>query len=197
MMPLPDYSAWLTPTRLAVEERLWNDPQHRTWTHFVAHIVRMSKGIQPIGSIVEFGCGIGLVPMNLPAKVRYVGIDANWHCIASAKARNPDRKMFFSHGDIRKIGIVSTDFDLTCAFSVMKHFTETEWPEILRKLLSYGKRGLFSMRIGETVVDDGTEFPHLQVTPQFCSQAIVDAGHQIVLVDPLPWGEVMVETCRI
>lgn len=198
-MSKPDYSAWLTPERLAQEEVAWTDLERATWPEFVAAVerVRLEQGIF---AVKEFGCGTGLVPAGLPSIVRYVGVDANEECIARARARNLGRA--FIHGDLRAISIAATlptgmyGESLVCAFSVLKHFSIDEFDAVVFGILRHGAYGLFSMPVGPETKDDGVEFPHLWVTSDRLAVAVAGAEHVIVHTAPLPWGETLVETQR-
>lgn len=191
-LKLPDYSQWLTPDRLELEEQAWAGPD-RTWPHFVAAIDRL-RAHTPIKSMIEFGCGTGWVPAALPETVAYTGMDANPGCVERARARNPNRT--FVVDDLRSLTYVGAGFDLTCAFSVMKHFGLHEWPAVLKRVLSYGMLGLLSIPTGFETKDDGTEFPHVTLSESYLQEAVIAAGHDLVITAPLPWGEVMVYTCR-
>lgn len=186
-MVLPDYSTWLTPERLEIEERLWEGGL-RTWPTFVAAIERVQSAAA-IRSVIEFGCGTGWVGAALP-QLAYTGVDANAGCIAAAQQRNPGAQ--FIRSDIRTV--VAPAKDLACAFSVLKHFGLLEWDAILGTILGHGVHGLFSMRVGSENTDDGTEFPHVQVTSARLESAVSAAGHAIQWTEALPWGEVMIAT---
>ncbi len=193
----PDYSTWLTPERLAHEEFLWSDPTLRTWPVFVEAIDRV-RNAHGLYIVKEFGCGTGWVPQALPDTVKYLGVDANAGCIARAKLRNPGQQREFVLADLRAFSIAyyvgPYDSTLVCAFSVLKHFGLDEWGDVVCAVLRHGVRGLFSIPMGGETKDDGTEFPHVQVTREFLESNIGD--HVIVRTDPLPWGETMVETVR-
>lgn len=190
----PDYSKWLTPERLAEEDRLWESDYTRTWPDFIRAIERVTTWTN-VRMMIEFGCGTGWVAKHISLDWFYLGVDANADCIAKAKERNPDRQNSFLCGDIRRIKLPRQKLDLSCAFSVMKHFALEEWDEVLATVLVPGRWGLFSIPIADTCFDDGTEFPHVHITEERILQAVKDADRQVYSIDPLPWGEVMVTTC--
>jgi SAM-dependent methyltransferase len=202
MADKPDYSTWLTPDRLAIEERYWADPALRTWPLFVAAIAKIRERY-PINWIIEFGCGTGWVPSQLPSPVRYAGVDSNARCLALAveKFRGRDApEVGFYNADIRTVEITpwSPDapdvFDLACSFSVLKHFGLHEWDAVVAQILKHGRYGVFSMSVGSEVLDDGVEFPHVWVTQERLRQAVQAAGHDVLWLDPMPTGETMVFT---
>src|SRR5690242_8202703 len=191
---LPDYSRWLTSERLMAEEVLWGDPSTRTWPSFVDWILKISQADDEVQSIVEFGCGTGWVPANLPKDLHYVGIDSNPMCLALAMKKNRGR--LFSLADIREDHALT--YDIACAFSTLKHFALYEWDAVVGKVLKCGVRyGLFSMPINdEESIDDGVYFPHVWVTEQRLVRAVEKAGHTLMELVPLPTGEFMAVTSK-
>lgn len=190
-MTLPSYAEWLTPSRLKVEEEKWADSELRTWPIFVNWInwVLQDKNVL---SMIEFGCGTGWVAKAMPPDLNYVGVDANPHCLAMAMEKNPGR--WFARDDIR-IKQLHT-FDLSCAFSVLKHFGLHEWDEVVGNVVGAGMVSLFSMPVGPEEKDDGTEFPHVWVTPAHLQEAVLAAGHIVVRLEPIATGEHMVLTAK-
>src|SRR5690242_16105072 len=192
-MTKPDYSKWLTYERLQAEEVQWADPDTRTWPEFVDWIRNIAQADEDVQSIVEFGCGTGWVPANLPAELHYVGIDSNPHCLALAMKKNRGR--LFSLADIRDNHPLT--YDIACAFSVLKHFELHEWDTIVAKVLRCGVRyGLFSMPVAEDTKDDGIMFPHVWVTEQRLVRAVEKAGHTLMELAPLATGERMAVTSK-
>jgi SAM-dependent methyltransferase len=192
-----DYSAWLTPERLAYEEFLWTDPATATWPHFVRALEALNLG--DAYSVVELGCGTGLVAANLPLYVHYLGVDANAECIARAERRCFQMSRAFVVADLRTAvmhprGLPA--YDVTCAFSVLKHFGLHEWDATVAAVLRHAPRGVFSIPLGPADADDGTEFPHVRVTAARLLNAVAGAGHVVQRLEPLPWGETLVTTGR-
>jgi SAM-dependent methyltransferase len=197
-----DYSVWLTPERLAEEERLWAEVG--IYQLYAAELLKVAtaEGCQ---SVLELGCGTGWVPMCLPEMLHYVGVDSNPGCITLARSKNGDRNLSGERGpnrrflieDIRKVVRPVGGFDMVCAFAVMKHFALAEWAEVLaRRVLYHGRVGLFTMNVGESDVDDFEQgFPHTWVSAHTLAAAVGDAGHQIVEMELLYTGETMVRTC--
>ena len=188
-MTKPDYSEWLTPERLEIEETLWADPRQCTWPIFSGWIKRVAGEVE-IQSVIEFGCGTGWTPSHIPARIQYVGVDANLHCLIRAMQRNPGR--MFVHQDVRRP--FELTFDLTCAFSFLKHFGLHEWDKIVRLVLSRGRYGLFTMPVGEETKDDGVDFPHVWVTHQRLVEAVNLAGHEITHAESIRTGEAIFVT---
>lgn len=184
----PDYSAWLTPERLEVEELAWATCQY--YRDF-ADAVMSTAARFGIASVVEFGCGTGWVPSLLPSYLTYTGIDANPGVIERAAVRNPQR--VFQLGDIRTA--VPPAAGLGCSFSVLKHFGLDEWDAIVARVL-YTDYGLFTMPVGLHTVDDGVEFPHVWVTEMRLRAAVKAAGHEIVELTPQRSGETLVLTTQ-
>ena len=195
-MTPPDYSAWLTPERLAVEEVAWTDPARATWPVFV-DFIKARRGAMSMFSVIEFGCGTGLVAAGLPDTVTYHGEDANAECVLRARARNDGRpRRTFAIADVRAAWqYVAGKYELACAFSFLKHFGLHEWDTIVERVLRPGRMGLFSVPVslaGDR--DEGLEFPHVWVTATRVERAVRRAGHEVRSWDALPWGETMVTT---
>lgn len=190
----PDYSQWLTGGRLLQEEKLWGDPEHATWPHFVRGIEQAQR-VTRVDSIIEFGCGTGWVPLALPLELEYVGVDASEECIALAQQKNPGRR--FDVLDIRQtpaIFDVEEPFDVSCAFSFLKHFELSEWDNVLALVVQAGWWSVFTVPLADHDYDDGVEFPHVHVTEERLRRAVEVAGREISAMELLPWGETMVWT---
>lgn len=192
-MSLPDYSEWLTPERLEVEEG--------HWAREALHVARAIRLLEVCGpgevSVLEIGCGTGWIPTVLPPRIRYTGLDANPHCIGRAIQKNPDR--LFVLADIRAAELPRVD--VVCSFSVMKHFGLHEWESIWTRKLSAAARCLSSILIAnDEPFDDGEEYPHTWVSDEMLQRASAAAGHVVVRKDVLWSGslgvEVKVETAR-
>lgn len=171
----PDYSAWLTPERVAVEETAWAEA--RFYEEAAAAITALAPR-----RVLELGCGTGWVPTCLPPEMGYLGVDANPHCLARAREKNPRRP--FVQDDIRTF-IPTVPFDLVCAFAVLKHFALAEWVDIVTRILSMAPAAIITMPIASEEREDAFEFPHVWVTKETLRDTIKRAGHAIVRT----WGE--------
>lgn len=189
---LPDISKWYTPDRVAVEDAIWIEGQHyRENVQRIAEVCRSRH----LRTVMEFGCGTGLVAANLPASVEYLmGIDDNYHMLERARERNS--KLEFIHADIRTLqgpAHGTLQADLVCSFAVLKHFSLSEWPAILRIILAHGTYALFNMHAlpdDREPFDAGTEWH--SAWPRRCDivAAISAAGHKVIdwddsHIDPL------------
>lgn len=173
-----DYASWLTPERFAVEDELWTASDgHREWAKLVASYLPASP------SILEVGCGPGLVLANLPRvpAMRYIGVDANPLCLASANARNPSRGTFIQStaADFLR-DYDGAGFDLFCAFAFFKHISLEEWPTTFTGLLRLARKAIVMQTIQTEPMDDGTEFIHAWQSPATVLKAIAEAGHRLV-----------------
>lgn len=189
---LPDYSAWLTPENLAEEDRLWLACGYfRTYAGLVTE--HLGSGL----SVVEFGCGSGLVQTQLPENVMYVGIDANEDCVRLARKRAAmlTGTHVISHADVRTVPVA--EVDLTCAFAFLKHFALFEWKEIAANVMRPGRRSVFTIPVVESDYEDGTAYPHARVSEATLRAAADAAGHTISGIRWLPdIGETAVFTVR-
>ncbi len=130
-------------------------------------------------TVVEFGCGSGIVAASLTPKT-YLGIDANPHFLRMAKMRLVDRDTFaFIKDDVRTAQIDGT-FDLAMAWSFFKHFSLQELYAIMSSVLIHGHHGAFNVQIFERDFDNGTDFHHIHVTEERLSLALRQAGHREV-----------------
>lgn len=196
----PDYSEWLTPKRLEIEEAYWE--RDKLYVGFADAIIEVCD-IYAITSVIELGCGTGWVATQLPSSLNYTGLDANIWCIRAALKK--DRELW-ANGRERRAWLLSDirDFctgsiedgrvyELVCAFSVFKHFNLVEWDDVVSGVLQYGKHGLFTIPIGERG-DNGTEFPHVTVSIEMLEHAVRRGGHRIVSIRPQSTKEVLVTT---
>lgn len=191
---IADYSAYLTPERLAVEEQAWRESGiHRLYATELLKAMASEDCI----SVVEVGCGTGWVPTCLPDSIMYGGVDVNAGCIEIAQRKNPFRD--FLVADIRE-SLATLDpsgrwWDAGCAFAFLKHFALHEWSDIVRHLLSFGRVGVFTMNVGTEDVDDFSQgYPHTWVTPATLDNAVQAAGHGVVSMTLIHTGETMVRT---
>lgn len=181
---LPDYSAWLTPERIAVEDAHWQTmPREKQTAQTVAELAARMEHSCP--HVMEWGCGTGVVASLLPDCLPYHGFDANAGCISRARDRNPTKA--FAVLDVRRMvelqeGVALHDprVEIGVALAFLKHFHADEWPYILQGLLWAAHCGVFSMPVSATTHDDGTEWPHLWVSPGDLDAAVQAAGHEIV-----------------
>ncbi len=188
---LPDYSAWLTPENLADEDKLWLAcGYYKVYANLITE--HLGSGL----SVVEFGCGSGLVQTQLDPKVMYVGIDGNADCVALARKRAAMLvgNHVIAQADIRTAQVA--EVDLSCAFAVMKHFALFEWATVLGCVLKPGRRSVFTVPVAETDYEDGTAYPHARLSLASIDQAVMDAGHVINEYRELPLGETAIFTSR-
>jgi SAM-dependent methyltransferase len=65
------------------------------------------------GSLLDLGCGEGVLARQLPASIEYFGVDASQKLLNSAKKKNP--KARFIHADASlPLPIEKKDFDIVC-----------------------------------------------------------------------------------
>lgn len=188
-----DYSVWLTPERLAEEEKLWEEVAiYRLYANTVIRVAQEER----CSSVIELGCGTGWVPTCLPAGIKYVGVDANRDCLVYAALKDGLPEQYFVLADIRSVELAPAD--LVCSFAVLKHFALAEWREVVAKMLSLGRVGVFTMNVGPEDEDDFTQgFPHTWVSPSTLNAAVIAAGHEVRSMELIHTGETMVTTGRL
>lgn len=170
----PDYSDWLTPEELAKEDAEWvrdaaNQSIYRA--NLIAEICRDKN----IHSVVEYGCGTGLIAPLLPEYIVYLGVDRNSECVRIARGRS--KFQAFEVGDLRR----PLSCHLACCFAVLKHFGLHEWGLNLSGILSNADYGLFDVQMshGEPR-DDDFEFHHTWIDQNMLDKAVGVGGHRIV-----------------
>src|SRR5690348_5894946 len=128
----PDISEFYDEARAQAEQVQWllSGPYRRYLAFVLPRIERES-----IRSVIEYGCGSGLVAAGLP-EVHYVGIDKNPHFLDMAWKRcgnsAPLMRRFVCF-DARNHA--TEPADLAMAWSFLKHFSLDEWDRMVRLVL--------------------------------------------------------------
>ncbi len=111
--------------------------------HYYHQSVILPNAMRLLGkfsSLLDLGCGQGVLARRMPPKVEYVGIDQSKALVASAKKLTPKAQFFV--GDVsKKLPIEKTNFDRT-AFILSLQNMENGKEAILRAsqhLISDGK----------------------------------------------------------
>ena len=174
-----DYSEYLTPELLELEERGWAEGFHN---RKMADMVVRLCAEHGLKTVIEMGCGTGWVPSFLPEQLSYTGVDKNQGCLDRAVAKNgPDR--VFVREDIR--GYTGPQRDLVCSLSVLKHFRPEEWREVFLKIMSLGRYACFTMSIGPKIVNDGVAFPHTYIRREDLERSLALAGKTLTYEERL------------
>ncbi len=178
---LPDISEYYQGDRAAHEEAEWNRVQrYRPNLDELLHIIAQEK----ILSIVEIGCGSGIIATQLPWQVQYLGIDANDTFLELARKKNHEGRKFVKK-DVREVTREWLQqeygtFDMVLCLSFLKHFGLHEWHEIVWRILSLTPLALFEVQHANTDYDDGIEYHHVYTRVDFTRGIIGAAGHDIV-----------------
>lgn len=173
IVKLPDFSAYLTPERLAHEEIEW--AKTRFYERNAAALIEMEPRI-----LLEVGCGTGWIPWEIRRRgynCSYFGVDGNAGCLNLAHIKNPGLPFIFA--DLRAMLPGKGGFDTICAFAVLKHFGLHEWHEIFARFLSAAPRALFTMGISDRTHDDGEEYHHTWLTAEDLAAAVRQCDHRI------------------
>ena len=170
---LPDSSDWYDPERAIQEDVNWLLSGH--YRNNIAFILpRMTEA--GVTSVIDFGCGSGLVATGLPPKIDYLGVEKNEFFLEMARRRNRDRD--FTCWCVRNYeGKVR---DLATAFGLLKHFRIDEWHAILGQVLKHGRYACFDVQLREKEMDDGEVFHHTYVSEARLKNALEVAGHEEV-----------------
>ena len=145
----------------------------------IAHRQRLAQVIKeimplPTASILEVGCGTGLVYEALRDAVgcdlRYTGLDNSRQMLELANWRFP--KAYFEDGDAFKLPYPEDAFDIACAFEVFGHMPDCSKPiaELVRVARAVA---MFTLWIGGNEIIKGID--HYEYPPDFVNEALVRA----------------------
>lgn len=181
-----DYSEWLTPERLAVEEGLWSTSNSGN-VSCAAGVACSLIEAHCLRTVVEFGCGPGHLASRLPPHVEYEGVDRNEWCLDLAGERLGElNRARFSllHCDVREW--IGRQRDLVIAHAFLKHFGLHEWTDIADIVFRAGRWAVFSMPISsrDHSYDDGVEFHHVHVPRSRLDEALKRSGKEVVAYTP-------------
>jgi hypothetical protein len=177
-----DISEWYTDERACDTEVQWLlGDKHQRFLRFVNPIIEQND----LKSVIEFGCGSGIVAEGLPGRItNYFGIDTcQWFLDRAVKRL--EGRMIYNLERMDARSWVQTDFDLALAFAFFKHFSLDEWESLLGKLLAAGRNAIFDMQLAEEAFDDGSEYHHTFVTQKMLGAATARCGHVIKCLDTM------------
>jgi ubiquinone/menaquinone biosynthesis C-methylase UbiE len=95
--------------------------------HYYHQAVILPNALRMLGtfsSILDLGCGQGVLARHLPEKMEYVGVDLSKELIASAKRMTP-KAQFFVDNVSRDLQLEKKDFDRAC-FSFLSKIWKKE-----------------------------------------------------------------------
>jgi hypothetical protein len=178
MVVTQGYETWLAKgDRLEETEGFWSKLDRK---ELIESIMKHKPE-----TIIEFCCGTGWIPYDLPLQVDYTGIDANKGCIELALKRNPDRRKFLLT-DVRTI-IAPVDNDMGLAFSCLKHFRLPDLDLVYGKLLRSCKKTLTTVYLRPKDIEEQQHpYIHTAITMQHMERVIEENGHRLVQVFTLP-----------
>lgn len=173
----PDISEWYNAQRAVDAEVAWLcDDNHRK---FYREVLGPFLGEHMVHSVLEVGCGSGILAAELPRGVRYTGLDANeWFISRAGRRCGPNCE--FLVGDVRSVPDWGEPFDLSMCFDFLKHFSPVEWPSVLSRVLAWGALSAFNVQEAEAGFDDGVEFHHTFVTAGEVLAVVSEAGHRVL-----------------
>lgn len=148
------WERWDDPGVSRAIDNAWraNDAEAR---HRQALADLTAKRMPAGGSLVEIGCGSGLVlerlRLAMPA-LDYTGVDCSREMLSIARQRFPRER--FIEGDIFGLALPDSAFDVAAAFEVLGHLPEIVTP--IRELVRVSRLALFTVWISADS-KDGTE----------------------------------------
>jgi hypothetical protein len=177
MVVTQGYDVWLSKeNRLEETEEFWSKLDRK---ELIEKILEHKPE-----SVVEFCCGTGWIPYDLPLQIKYLGIDKNEGCIERAKGRNPGRAFWCQ--DVRETPRAEP-FDMALGFSCLKHFQLADWDQVYGKILQAGKRTLTTVFLRpEDVEEQRHPYIHTAVSMEHMERVIEENGHKLVQVFTLP-----------
>lgn len=159
-----DYTEFLTPAQLAIEESAW--ASSRLYARNAQAVIdTLNRDAKAPRTVVELGCGTGWVARQvLPEVDSYLGVDKHHTEVEMARAKC-DREASglpnsarFVRADVREFARVGDLPTVACAFAFIKHFGEVEWWKIIRTLFACTARfAVFEINISGSgaFMDDG------------------------------------------
>jgi predicted TPR repeat methyltransferase len=189
MARVNDISDYYTEERALAEEVEWilRKPH--------ASIIEwLSPRAAKLQSVVEFGCGSGIVASSLPQTASYVGVDSNEHFIRMAKKRCPNKCLMQT--DVRDFERHGKLFDLAMAWNFFKHFQISELEAIFASVLTHGRFGAFNVQVLQYDLDNGQDYHHVHITDERLTHLINSAGHREVERHVLNEWSIAGKTCR-
>jgi trans-aconitate methyltransferase len=147
----------------------------RQW-EFVGPMIA-ERGVR---SVVEYGCGAGLLASWIPEDVDYLGVDRSGWMLDRARVRCPRRR--FVSGDVRSPA-EGPAASLALCFGVFKSLGPDEWATALTGLLGTFPEASFDVQVADRCLDKGADYYDLCVSEAALGQAIAAGGHAEVRRD--------------
>lgn len=117
------WEQWTSPEGARALLDLWQNSQAKREQEKL--VGRLASQVQPLRSIVEVGCGAGLLVPYLPEFKRYRGYDVSKALIAEAKERfKDDKRVRFAVHDLRDPAPYKRPVDLVICADVAVHYQE-------------------------------------------------------------------------
>jgi SAM-dependent methyltransferase len=180
-MIFADISEYYEGDLVTSEEDAWNTVKE--YKRNLAQVARVVKE-RNVKGIVEVGCGSGLIPVELPEEVRYLGIDKNPAFLNLARNKNRPMGRTFVLEDVRNVTPVwfkdqgHQAFDLVMSFAFFKHFGLHEWDDIVKGALALAPLGCIEVQTSTHDFNNGSQFHHVFVTQERLERVIREAGHK-------------------
>lgn len=189
-----DISDYYFAHRAVEEDRNWLSTQSY---RFNAKQLMERVGKVGVSSVLEFGCGSGLLATTLPSTLNYTGVDQSVDFINMAVVRNPEKT--FIKEDVRSFS-VAAPVDLVFSFAFMKHFAAREWEDVYTKCLKQGNYALMEVLLSDRIVEENRGYHHVAVTKDSLEKALSRAGHQLLEIKPVEIvnvGEDQIQVCLV
>ncbi len=181
---LPDISEYYVGDLATAEQASWLHDGH--YAEKAEAVLNALGRFAILRSVVEIGCGSGLLAMSLPADVNYLGIDRNETFLGWARSANLPSRSFVAADarDVKPAWLAERGgpFGLVACFSFLKHFGLHEWDERLAALLALAPVAAFEVQLSDRDFDDGVHYHHSSVTQERVLAVVRRCGHRLLRV---------------
>jgi SAM-dependent methyltransferase len=176
-----DISEYYVGDLAVAEESAWNESKE-----YLRNVTFVQDALDWfwVSSVVEVGCGSGLIPTQLHESVKYLGIDRNDVFLGWARDKNNPTRTFVNR-DVRQVSPEwlkqhHGDFAVSTCFAFLKHFGLHEFDDLLVGLMRLAPYSVFEVQQFDSDVDTGTDFHHVFVTEERLNRCVRKAGHRIL-----------------
>ncbi|WP_091582170.1 class I SAM-dependent methyltransferase [Mesorhizobium qingshengii] len=180
-----DWDNWDVSGIASEIQKIWqNSPIEDAHRQELVDIVLHRVALPPAPSILEVGCGTGLIyeklVRSLPSDASYMGVDSSVKMLEIARGSFPEGEFLF--GDGYELVFRDQEFDVVLCFEVLGHIPEIE--QFVAELLRVTRKTcIFTTwpSDGQDIVENyeaigGVQFLHRRYSDAFIRKAIHTVG---------------------